>query len=305
MSKRTLQVAAAAIMAGLVAIGFSSPGRAAVSRVISMITGSRLESAFPEGAALTLVAQPDEDLERRARRHHGWTGAILYSVLQGAITFYDQEGAITGEGSLTVYRGYPNRLRVEIGSGGVVETLGFDGVNAWRSGSSNLDESRARDIRTWLRGWPERLFTTRAAGASYRESGPRTEMSKPGRPWQGPMSIVPPAEYEQVVMDDVIGPAPAPGRIGDRRRVVYYLNRDTDMVETARWLEPDDPRRAITDPDAQQKDVRVDFGDWQRVEGVLWPFEVVHWSGGRVDYRIALSQVQMNQPLGDAIFQRP
>src|SRR6185295_11281776 len=99
---------------------------------------------------------------------------------------------------------------------------------------------------------------------------------------------------EQVEMEDTIGLPPIAGRPGDRRRITYYVNRQDFTVEAARWLEPDDPRRDMDDDQATLTDVRVDFGEWRIVDGVLWPTEIVHWQGGRVDYRITISQVETN-----------
>jgi hypothetical protein len=304
-TKRRLAVTAALAIFLLATAAISNAGRTAISRGLSFLSG-RADTAPENASALTeVVLQSDEDLERRARARHHWTIAILNSVVRGAITFYSGDGAVTGQANLTIYRAYPGRLRVELDRGGSVETVGFDGVSAWREGAPTLNEQRARDIRTWLRAWPERLFTTRAAGATYREAGPRVELSKPGRPWQGPTSIVPPISYEQIAMEDILGLPPGPGRVGDRRFVLYYVNRNTSTVESARWLEPDNPQQAVTNSSVQMKDVRVDFSDWQTVEGILWPFDISHWLGGKVDYRITVTQVQMNQPLADSIFQGP
>ncbi|MCI0487551.1 MAG: hypothetical protein L0229_13240, partial [Blastocatellia bacterium] len=93
------------------------------------------------------------------------------------------------------------------------------------------------------------------------------------------------------------------GRVGDRRRVIYYVEKTTHTIQSVRWLEPDDPRREVSGGRGPMTDVRVEFSDWRTVEGVLWPFEVVRWSGGRVEYRIVLNEVKMNQTLGDSIFQ--
>ena len=119
------------------------------------------------------------------------------------------------------------------------------------------------------------------------------------------MQVNPPLELEQVEMEDVIGLPPALGRAGDRRLVTYYINSQDFTIESARWLEPDDPQRNIDDPQSATMDVRIDFDDWQRMGGVLWPFDIVHWMGGKVDYRIVVTQVQVNQPLADTIFQNP
>ena len=305
MKQRSKQLVLVLTVGLLTIAALSGEGRTAVRRVIAKLTGHPTTASSAAAGEAVGAAQANPDIEQRARARHGWSDTILNSVVQGAITYYDRAGTVTDQADLTVYRAYPGRLRVEWNRGGVVEAAGFNGVNAWRAGSTGVSPARARDIRAWLRAWPDRLFITRRAGAQYVEAGERSESSKPGRPWQGPTRIEPPVEYEEVELQDVVGPAAPPGQGGDRRSVFYYVNSDTATIEAARWLEPDNPLQALTDPDAPKLDVRVDFGDWRQVGTVLWPYEIVHWRGGKVDYRITVSQVQMNQPLADLIFQNP
>ena len=230
---------------------------------------------------------------------------MLNSVLRGAITFYDRDGTKIGQAKLNVIRKYPERLRVELDRGDSVEVWGVDQATAWKSDAPNLSESEARDIRAWLRLCPERLFVTRGSGASYREAGERREDFKASRPWQDQVRINPPLQLQQVEVEDVIGQPPTPNRAGDRRLVTFYINRQDFTVEAARWLEPDDPNRSIDDLSAAKTDVRVDFSDWRAVGGVAWPFEIIHRLGGKVDFRITVNQVLLNQPLADALFQNP
>lgn len=297
MRKKRFQIAAIAIIALLLGASLTKAGRSGLSRALSLVTGK----AQPE-VAMEPAVQVGQDIEHGARARHGWTPAIVNSVIRGSITFYTREGATRDQANIVISRAYPDRLRIELNRNGVVETAGFDGVSAWQAGTANVSEARAREIRSWLRAWPERLFTTRGAGAGYREAGSRMETSRPGRPWSPVANINPPLKLEQVEMEDVVGLPPTPNRVGDRRLVVFYVNRDSSTIESARWLEPDNPRQSIEDPRGPLTDVRVDFGDWQTVGGTLWPFEVVHWWGGRVDYRITVTQVQMNQPLAGTIF---
>lgn len=294
LQRKTLTAWMIVVLLMISAVAFTTPGKHAASSIISMLRGS---------SALTAPIPPD--VEQRARTRHGWMTPPLNSVAAGAITFYDREGTIIDQANLRVYRGYPIRLRIELDRRGQVETLGFDGTNPWRAGMTTLPDQRARDIRSWLRVSLERLFITRALGASYREAGPRVESSKPAKPWQDQVSINPPVAYEQVEMDDTAGPPPGGGRVGDRRFVYYYVNRQDGTIESVRWLEPDNPSQAITDQSAPKLDIRVDFADWRTVSGLVWPFEVVHWTGGKVDYRVVVNQVQINQPLSDTIFQNP
>jgi hypothetical protein len=305
MKEKRFQVAAVIVIYLLAAAALSSPGRATIRRAFSTITGSQPEASVSNGAEPAAMAQVGEDLESRARARHGWNVGVINSVMSGTITFYDRDGTTTGQANLTVYRKYPDRLRVELNRGGSVEVWGFDQTDAWRTSNRSLGEREARDVRSWLRLCPERLFTTRGGGASYREAGQRREDFQAGRPWQGQVRSNPPLQLQQVEMEDTIGLPPSPTRTGDRRLVTYYINRQEFTIESARWLEPDDPNRRTEDISAAKTDVRVDFSDWRRVGGVLWPFDIVHWQGGKVDFRISITQMQINQSLVDTIFQNP
>ncbi len=300
MRKKRLQLAAIITIALLLGAGLTKAGRSGLSRAFALVTSKTQPGEMtPEPGA-----QVGQDIEQGARARHGWTPTIVNSVVRGSITFYNRDGQTRDQANIVISRAYPNFLRIELNRNGVVETAGFDGISAWQAGTGNLSEARARDIRSWLRAWPERLFTTRGAGAAYREAGSRMETSRPGRPWSPGANIDPPLKLEQVEMEDVVGLPPTPNRVGDRRLVVFYVNRDSATIESARWLEPDDPQQRIDAGRSPLTDIRVDFGDWQTVGGTLWPFEVVHWWGGRVDYRISVTQVQMNQALPGTIFHR-
>jgi hypothetical protein len=293
MREKRFFLSAVVISCLLGAVALSSPGRSAIRRVFSTTKTAQPSPSVSDSVGVASADQTGPDLESRARVRHGWNAGVLNSVMRGTITFYERDGTSAGQGNLTVYRAYPNRMRVELDRGATTEVWGFDQVRAWRSGELALGEGRARDLRQWLRLCPERLFTTRGGGASYREAGMRKEDLKPGRPWQEQMRINPPLELEQVEMEDIIG---ALGRAGDRRLVTYYINSQDFTIESARWLEPDDPQRNIDDPQSAKIDVRIDFDDWQRMGGVLWPFDIVHWMGGKVDYRIVVNQAGAGEP---------
>jgi len=295
MSNRRKKLIATAIaVMCLAVVALSGPGRAALSKVWSSLTS---------GDPVATTVQAGGDIEQRARLRHGWNAGVVNSVVRGTMTRYDREGNKTSEAGITLYRRYPDRVRIELEQGGQTIVMGFDDTQAWRSGRASLSEEEARDIRAFLRVWPERLFVGRARGASYREVGRRFEQFKPESPWQDAVKLSPPVEMEQAEMEDRIGAVPAPGQVGDRRRVMYYVEKTNHTIQSVRWLEPDDPRREVSGGRGPMTDVRIEFGDWRMVEGVLWPFEVVRWSGGRVEYRIVLSEVKMNQTLGDTIFQ--
>jgi len=302
MKRRRLQMAAAGLVCLLAVVALSNPGRVALRRLAAKVTGSPASKTAVEASEAT--ADDGPDVEQRARARHGWGTPIINSVVQGTITYYDRNGGVSDQAGLTVYRALPNSLRVELNRNGTVETVGFNGISAWQAGTTTLSAPRARDIRAWLRAWPDRLFTSRGGGAPYREPGTRLESSRPARPWQGATHLRQPIAYDQVEMQDVLVP-PVGGGAGDQRTVLYYVNQQTATVEAARWLEPDDPTRAVNDATAPKQDVRVDFGDFRQVGAVLWPYEIVHWQGGKVDYRITVTQVQLNQSLVGTIFQAP
>ncbi|HIK12995.1 MAG TPA: hypothetical protein IGS52_22505 [Oscillatoriaceae cyanobacterium M33_DOE_052] len=240
-------------------------------------------------------------MEQRARAKHGWNNAITNSVVKGTISYFDRDGKMTGQSAITLYRKYPDKLRVEIGSGGTVTVSGFDQTSAWRAGSARVSEEEARDIRQWLRLWPDRLFITRAAGAPYREGGRHLEHHKPPAPGRAPEILAQPVVSEVVQIEDTIGPQSG-NSARDKRRISYHINGQESTVSTARWLEPDDPRRSAEDFSAPMMEVRVEFARWQQVGGVLWPFEVTHWLGGKVDFRIDVLEVKFNQPMPDTLF---
>jgi hypothetical protein len=292
-------------LAGLMAAGaLSKPGRIMLSRVSTALRTGEVRALWSGGPAAVTLASTG-DVEQRARAKHGWGPAVLNSVARGVITYYDRAGVVTQRTGIAIYRKYPDRLRVELGQGTPVEVLGFDHQEAWKAGAANLTVQQARDIRAWLRASPERLFVTRAGGASYREAGRRIEDYRPATPWQGATRQVS-TVVEQVEIEDFIGPAAANPRLStDRRLVDYYVDKENAVVTTARWLEPEDPQQVAGDAATASLDVRLDFASWSQVEGVLWPMQVTHWLGGRVDFRIDFESVQLNQQMPDTLFQNP
>jgi hypothetical protein len=284
INRKRMMVAGAATVFLLAAVAMSEPGRAALGRVMALI----LPEAKPAVETSSASTEPQsQDVEQRARQKHGWNAGVATSLLRGSIIYFDKDERAVEQWAVTIYRRYPEQARVEINRGKGVEVYGFDGTKAWRDGAARLTEEEARDIRAMVRIWPERLFVTRARGAAYRESGQRVEPSESGTLIQ-----------DQVEMEDTVGPAGA----GDRRRVSYYINRESSVVEMASWLEPDDPRRKIDDAGVPLVDVRVEFGKWKSVGGVLWPMEVVHREGGRKDFRIEVNEVVVNAQIDDAKF---
>jgi hypothetical protein len=264
------------------AVAMSRPGRTVIGKVVAMMSAA---PAAKETASAEALPER-EDVEQRARRKHGWTSGVTSWLARGSIIYYDAGGKAVEQWAVTVYRKYPEQGRIEINRGAGIETSGYDGTRAWRTGTERVSEEVARDIRAMIRLTPERLFVTRSRGASYRESGQRIEE-------RGDSGV---ATFDEVEMDDALGE-------GDRRRVAYYINRESQMVESARWLEPDDPRRRIDDAGTALTDMRIDFGKWKAAGGVQWPMEIVKSKGGRMELRIELNEVVVNPQIADSIFQ--
>jgi hypothetical protein len=300
--KRTRLIGAVIAICMLVAAGLSQPGRRSAQKLLAAITNSSPSSALPAGPGVA-VAGTSPDVEQRARAHHGWGPTILDSVAKGSIIWYDRSGATTRQGTVVIYRKFPDLLRVEVTANQTTEVSGFDATNPWRSGQASLTDAAARDIRQWLRCSPERLFLTRGLGAGYREPGRRVEDHIPPTPWQGPVDLAQAREYDQAELIDLIGPpASAKGAV-DRRRVTYLIDRQTSLVAAARWLEPADATQSADNPNTRLVETRVDFSLWRDVGGVQWPYQIAHWSGGRVDFRVTLTQVLLNQHPLDKLFQ--
>jgi hypothetical protein len=281
---------AAVVMCLFAMIGISKPGRSVLTKLI---------------ARGRLALQAPADVEQRARAKHGWNAGVLNSVVKGELVDFDGNGMATRIAGFTLYRLYPDRLRLELDRRGSVEVSGFDGRDAWRQGAASLTEEAGRDIRAFLRVWPERLFNSRASGAEYSEAGRKFEDRRPAFPGQPAMEIQPPQVFDQVVITDASVPRAVAGRVPDERNVVYYVGSQDSTVWAARWLEPDDPRKVVALRSASLTDVRVDFGRWQQVQGVLWPMEVTHTFGGKVDWQMRVSEVRLNQSLAVTLFQRP
>jgi hypothetical protein len=211
--------------------------------------------------------------------------------MRGSIIYYDSEEKPTGQWAVSIYRKYPENVRVEVSRKDGIEAIGFDGRDAWKNSEAALTQEAARDIRTLIRLWPERLFVTRGRGASYREAGSRIEDLPDGKQ----------VYLDQVELEDEVGQA----RAADLRQVYYYVNRESSFVESARWLEPDNPTRRVDETGVALRDMRADFGNFREAGGVMWPTEVTHRSGGRISFRIRVNDVQVNQSLADSLFQKP
>jgi hypothetical protein len=174
--------------------------------------------------ALAAIARPDTkpaadrkprpaaagDVEQQAEAAAGWSASILNSVTTGTIVRYDRSGAATSQAGITFYNKYPDKCRVELDhGGGNIEIIGFDQTAAWSNAKSSLTAGDERDIRSWLRSRPERLFTKRTAGSAYREAGVRFDDYIPGMPWQAPQPLAPEVQLDQVEIIDTVNPVAA------------------------------------------------------------------------------------------------
>jgi len=289
----------------LAAAGLSQPGRQSARKLLAALGGTPPTTAAPSTPSITAAPGASFDVEQRARAHHGWGPTILDSVAKGSITWYDRSGATTRQGTLVIYRKFPDLLRVEVTSNQTTDVSGFDGTNSWRSGQASLTDAAARDIRQWLRCSPERLFLTRGLGGAYREPGRRVEDHVPPTPWQGPVDLGQAREYDQAELIDLIGPSVSVKGPIDRRRVTYLVDRQTSLIAAARWLQPADATQSADSPNARLVETRVEFSLWRDVAGVQWPYGITHWSGGRVDFQVNLTQVLLNQHPLDKLFQAP
>ena len=296
INRKKLIITAIAAVLLLAIAAASKPGRSTLNRLYSLLSGAASTAASPAGP----------DVEQRARSKHGW-GTVTTSIVRGTITHFDPTGAIARRANVTVYQRHPDRLRVDIEQDGLIISQGFSQGEVWQARAESLTEEAERDIRAWLRLFPERLFLVRGAGASYREVGRHLEDSRPGSPGRGPSDVRPARELDEVEIEDVIGPpASNPTRRSDRRLITYLIDPETSIVHSVRWMEPDDPAEEVIEGSAAAtRQVRIEYGGWRRVEGVLWPMEVTHWLGGRVDFRVDVKDVLVNQQLADTVFRDP
>jgi hypothetical protein len=249
-------------------------------------------------------APPEPDTEQNARAKYAWTN-INTTRVRGVITFFDPTGAIARRANITFYQRHPDRLRVEIEQDGLILIQGCDAGDAWQARADTLSDDAQRNIRAWLRLWPDRLFDARAAGGNYREVGTRFEDSKEASPGRQASVLRPAREFDVVEVEDTIGPGSSQ-RNTDRRAITYLIDRASSMVYSARWMEPYDPNAQLMEgSDIATKQVQVDYESWRRIDGVLWPMEVTHRMGGRVDFRIDVKDVFVDPRLSEVVFQKP
>ena len=298
-SRKRIAITAGALLCVLAAAGVSKPGRTTLGRVYSMLRSS--------GSSPVPMPPPQPDVENRARARHGWDTAPPTWVMRGTIAFFDPSGALARRANLTVYRRYPDQIRVDIEHQGLIQAQGFDSGDGWQARANNLTESDKRDIRGWLRVWPERLFLVRDAGAAYRETGRRLEDTMPAGGVRPPPQFRPARDLDQLEVEDTIsfGPGAGASRKQDRRLITYLVDAQSSIVNSAMWLEPDDPTKSIDDPNTAVKQVIVGFGKWRRIGGLLTAFEITHWLGGTVDFRIEVTEVLANQSLATTVFRDP
>ncbi|HEY6329561.1 MAG TPA: hypothetical protein VI756_09490 [Blastocatellia bacterium] len=321
--RRSSAISLAACICLLAALAVSSPLRRGVSHAWSVVAGGR-------GASSESLSKAFLNVEQRAQSAAGWNLVVRDSVSKGTITYYDRSGAATGTAALTLYVSYPDRVRVEIDRGaGATETAGFDQQSAWSSTNPALSDIQSRDILDWLRTRPERFFYKYAMGSAYREVGSILDEHIPGRPWHAAEEPDNPARLDQVeLIDDLFSSAPmaarTAGQVGAsvsagagtpgsqpsagsaahtiQARTYYYIDRKDSTVRRAKWMEPQETTQDRTNG-IPTVAIQVDFGDYRKIGGLQVPFDVVHWWGGKVVYRLTFSSVRLSQSLPDSLFQ--
>lgn len=299
MNKRTSAIIVVVVCCAVSGFSISSTGRRLMNGVAGLLKSTQ---PGPAPSVLAAPPQPPGDVESNARAQHGWSERIVDSVIHGKIAYYDDRGNQTSSAALTLYRIYPDMLRVELAwySGNATGVYGVGENDAWEQGVSVPSADDMRDIRAFLRVWPERLFVARGNGAYYSELGSHIEDFKLTGPGEPPVDIDPAITFDQVQIEDVIKISST-----DIRLIYYYVDRIDSRVKALRYMEPEDPDADPTDPATDKIDARVDFDNWHTVNDVLWPFLVTHRLGGKVDFRIWVSDVAINQSLSSDLFQRP
>jgi hypothetical protein len=297
--KKTILTAAAVTICMLAVAGVSRPGRDVISKAFFLVKGAVMGG----GTNSASMTPPGQDAEQRAREKHGWGKGLVNSIVRGTITYYKND-LVVRQARLTLYYKFPDRVRVEEENDGIISACGSGTDGEWKLRSDSLTEEEKRDIRGWLRVWPVRLFVGRSATAGYRELGSRVEGARPLLPGRDRGESAEATLLDEVEVKDSI--ARLDGRGGSDQRAIYYLiDSENSIIKSARWIEPDNPDDSVDDPNAQTKEVRVDYFGWRRFEGVLLPTQVTRWVGGKADFTIDISEALVNQQLPNTVFQNP
>jgi hypothetical protein len=297
MKKRTLVIILTLAGCLILAGSISGTGRHWMKGVASLFKSSEPK---PIAMAGTPLVRPANDVESLARAQQGWSEHIADSIMRGKIAYYGDSGNQTSERWVSFYRLYPDSLKVELHWETATEVYGVDQIGAWIEGAAVVSEDDMRDICGFIRIWPERLFVARNLGAPYQEIGRHIEDFKPGEPGGPSLEIEPAITFDQVQVEDTIDMQSPQMRI-----IYYYINHSDSRIGALRYMEPEDPNGDPTDPTTDAIEVRVDFDDWRVVDNVWWPFVITHRLGGKVDFRIWISEVLINQGMERNNFQRP
>lgn len=301
MKHRTLTIILVLVGCLILVSSISGAGRRWMSGVASLFKSSQPAPtpSAPTPSAPTPRVQPTGDVESNARAQHGWSSSVADSVVYGKIAYYDDQGNQTSAGQITLYRVYPDLLRLEVEWTSGKEVYGIDNLGAWVEGKPVISDDDMREIRAFLRIWPERLFIARSQGAPYREVGIHREDFKLAGPGQPSLDVEPGITFDQVQVEDTLQVQPS-----EKRRVYYYVNQSNSRVSALRYPEPDDPNADALDPQTDSTEARVDFDDWHTVNNILWPYLITHRLGGKVDFRIWVSEVTVNQSPSPDLFRR-
>jgi hypothetical protein len=297
MKRKALPLTFIVIICLIVAGSISVYGRRWFATISTSMKAGKPQPASTSAPA---AAQGPANIAQAASAAHNWNKYILDSIVSGTITYYDITGNQTVTGSITIYRRYPDLLKVVIDWDGSTEVYGVDDRDSWVQGATTISNEDARDVRAFLRIWPERLFVAYDLGAPYSEMGQHVQDYKPIAPKQDRVDLETLLTFHELEVEDTIGREKP-----ETRKVYYSVNTTNSRVNALHYLEPDNPEEDMTDPETERTEIRVEFDNWQTINNVLWPFDIFHWYGGKVDYQIKITQVLTNQNLSNEVFQQP
>src|SRR5205814_1404998 len=106
---------------------------------------------------------------------------------------------------------------------------------------------------------------SRGRGNAYREVGTIVEDHKPELPGKTDPQLREAKVLQMVEVEDAIGGNGKSQR--DKQKITYLVDRDSSLIYSVRWLEPDDATDQGSGRPVKGQEVRVDFSDWRQVGG--------------------------------------
>jgi hypothetical protein len=256
------------------------------------------------------LAQTDKavDIERLVLKKMGVDGnAIASFALSGKISRYDREGQKKGEFNLRIFKKNPNLIKVEIANESGAMVYGMDQATTWKLGFEKVTLDDLHEIHGWLRIWPDWFLAARTADKAYAMTGTQSISAIPVEPKTDPILLNPMAELTKLEIEDAIGPnSDNPGKDPFERRVVTYgIDKATNLIFMASWIEPYTANDDLNDPQSKRVLVQVYFLDYKQIQGIWWPSKLVHLVGYSVDSIIQLNDIALNPPIDDKLFKTP